>query len=105
MKLTLRELRKRSVDRLLIESVDLSLYIAHAEVAGVRYLIADGSGRPLRTPNLLSMKEQLAKVDAGERVLLQRSAYDEMLGGPAGGDNTLELPLQPGYETLPRWEH
>ena len=105
MKIPLRKLRKRRVDRLLIESVDLSLYIAHAEIDGRRHLIADADGRPLRTPNLLAMKEQLAGIDAKDRVLLQRSAYDEMVGHSAAGDNAMELPLRPGYEALPRWEH
>ena len=105
MKITLRELRKRPVDRLIVESVDLSLYIAHAEVDGHRYLVADRDGRPLTTPNLLAMKERLAAIEAAERVLLQRSAYDEMVGSHARGDNLLEIPLRPGYESLPRWEH
>ena len=34
MKLSLQALGKRRIDRLVIESVDLSLYIAHAEIAG-----------------------------------------------------------------------
>jgi hypothetical protein len=105
MKITLRALRKRPVQRLVIESVDLSLYIAYAELDGCRYLVTDRDGRPLRTPNLLSMKERLAAIDAAERVLVQRSAYDEMVGSRATGDNSLEIPLRPGYESLPRWEH
>jgi hypothetical protein len=106
MKVTLRALRRKSLDRLVIESVDLSLYIAHAEIDGQRLLIVGDDGRPLRTANLMGMKERLAGLNAGERVLLQRSAYDEMVGQACqGGDNSLEIRLGPGYETLPPWQH
>ena len=106
MKIALKALRRKSLDRLLIESVDLSLYIAHAECDGARYLITGDDGRPLKTANLMAMKERLAKLEAREYVLLQRSAYDEMVGqGFAGGDNCLEVRLGPGYESLPAWQH
>lgn len=106
MKMALKALRRKSLDRLLIESVDLSLYIAHAECDGARYLITGDDGRPLKTANLMAMKERLAKLEVREYVLLQRSAYDEMVGqGFAGGDNCLEVRLGPGYESLPAWQH
>jgi hypothetical protein len=106
MKISLRALRRRRVDRLLIESVDLSLYIAHAEFDGQRHLIYGDDGRVLKTPNLMAMKEALLSVKAGERLLLQRSAYDEMVGQSfAPADNAMELPLGPGYESLPGWQH
>lgn len=106
MKLSLRELRRRQVQRLVIESVDLSLYIAHAEIDGQSHLLTDHRGGVLKTPNLLRMKELLAGIACEERVLRQRSAYDEMVGsGVPAGNNTLEVRLGPGYETLPRWQH
>lgn len=106
MKRSLGSLRRCAVQRLVIESVDLSLYIAHAEIDGRSYLLTDDRGAVLKTHNLLAMKEQLAPLQAAERVLRQRSAYDEMVGSAVpGGDNTLEVRLGPGYETLPRWQH
>jgi len=106
MKRTLRSLRGTRVDRVVIESVDLSLYIAHAEVGGRRYLIADRDGSPLKTQNLLAMKTALAGLDAAQRVLCQRSPYDEMVGqGFEPADNSMEIPLGPGFETLPPWQH
>jgi len=102
MKMSLKTLRGQLVQRLVIESVDLSLYIAHAEVAGKTWLVADDSGAVLKTRNLLDMKRALAGIPASARVLRQRSAYDEMIGAVApSADNTLELPLWPGYESLP----
>lgn len=94
MKLSLHALGKRRIDRLVIESVDLSLYIAHAEIEGRRRLIIGPDGRTLKTRNLLDMKRALAGLHAAERVLIQRSAYDEMLGQvDARADNRLEIKL------------
>ena len=101
MKLSLQALGKRRIDRLVIESVDLSLYIAHAEIAGQSHLIIGPNGKTLKTRNLLDMKRALARLHARERVLIQHSAYDEMLGQTgASADNRLEIRLGPGFETL-----
>lgn len=106
MKTTIKALRGQLIDRLVIESVDLSLYIAHAEVSGERHLIAENDGSILKTKNLLDMKSALAKLDAAERVLSQRSSYDEMVGqGFAPADNAMEVRLGPGFETLPPWQN
>ncbi len=106
MKTSIRALKGKRLDRLVIESVDLSLYIAHAEVGGHSYLLADADGRVLKTQNLLDMKTALAKLDAAECVLRQRSPYDEMVGqGFEPADNVMEVPLRPGFETLPPWQH
>ncbi len=106
MKTTIRTLRNRLIDRLVIESVDLSLYIAHAEIGDERHLIADSDGSILKTKNLLDMKTALAKLDARERVLSQRSSYDEMVGqGFEPADNAMEVRLGPGFETLPPWQN
>lgn len=106
MKVTLKALRSRRVDRLIIESVDLSLYIAHAEVGGTRLRIVEPDGKSLKSRNLIDMKSALASLNAPLLVLEQRSAYDEMVGQNfAPTDNCMELPLGPGYETLPPWRH
>lgn len=106
MKTTLRALRGQALDRLVIESVDLSLYIAYAEEAGARHLITDERGRTLKTRNLLDMKTALAGLNATQRVLIQRSSYDEMVGQSfAPADNSLEIPLGPGFEALAPWQH
>ena len=106
MKTSIKALRRRSIDRLIVESVDLSLYIAHAEIDGQRWLLTDNSGRILTTRNLLDMKTALVDLAAAERVLIQRSAYDEMVGqGFAPAEDALEVPLGPGFETLPPWQH
>ncbi|MEM6606426.1 MAG: DUF6482 family protein [Pseudomonadota bacterium] len=104
MKITLPELKQTVVDRLVIESVDLSLYIAHAVIDGEQRLIAKRDGSTLKTKNLLEMKKALKVVPAAPMVLLQRSSYDEMCGqGFTPADNAMEVTLGPGYESLPPW--
>ena len=104
VKLKLKEIRQKSaIDRFIIESVDLSLYIAFVQIDGVEHLIADNTGKPLKTTNLLSMQRQIKQLGQVESVLRQRSAYDEMVGRPSQGaaDNTLEISL--GSQPLPEW--
>ena len=104
MKCTLKELRNKAVDKLIVESVDLSLYIAHADIGPDRYLIAGKDGRAFKTHNLLDMKAALASVKADAIVLSHRSPYDEMVGHEHGGkENLMEIPLGPGFESLPAW--
>ncbi|MDG1655409.1 MAG: DUF6482 family protein [Luminiphilus sp.] len=104
LKLKLKEIRQKSgIDRFIIESVDLSLYIAFVQLDGVEHLIADNTGKPLKTTNLLSMQRQIKQFGQVESVLRQRSAYDEMVGRPSqvAADNTMEISL--GSQPLPEW--
>ena len=104
MKLQLSKLKGRSdIERFVIESVDLSLYIAFAQINGKEHLLADNKGKVLKTTNLLSMQRQIKPFGAVDCVLRQRSAYDEMVGksSTSYGDNTMELSL--GNQPLPDW--
>ncbi|MEK9807992.1 MAG: DUF6482 family protein [Halieaceae bacterium] len=104
MKQSLKQLRRQSevIKRCIIESVDLSLYIAFAEIDGDEHLVAEDSGKILKRHNLLEMKRILRGVADCELVLRQRSAYDEMVGhNHQASANTLEVSL--GEEPLPEW--
>lgn len=106
MKIALKELGKRKADieKLIIESVDLSLYIARVLIDGTERVIADADGKILKTHNLLAMKRELKKFGEIEMVLRQASAYDEMVGAKfEPSDNTMEVSL--GREPLPEWQH
>lgn len=107
MKITLQQLRaSASVERVVIHSIDCSLYIARATVAGVERLVTDSSGATLKTRNILDMKQHLADVPVEELLLQQQSAYDEMVGQPVReGANTLQVSLSPECYPLPDWEH
>ena len=102
MKVCVDELSKLSVTNVVIESVDLSLYIAHATIADEERVIADRHGKVLKTRNLLEMQRAIRKAVSCELFLRQRSAYDEMVGfNHPATDNSMELPL--GKEPLPEW--
>ena len=105
MKISIKDLRRQnSISKVTIESVDLSLYIAHAFVDEKTYLIADADGGVLKTRNLLAMKEQLAGLTIDELVLQQRSAYDEMVGHSSPPvDNALEVSLSADLYPTPKW--
>jgi len=105
MKISIKDLRRQnSISKVTIESVDLSLYIAHAVVDEKTYLIADADGGVLKTRNLLAMKEQLAGLTIDELVLQQRSAYDEMVGHSSPPvDNALEVSLSADLYPTPKW--
>ena len=104
VKIHLKELKKQSqrIEVFIVESVDLSLYIAHARIDGEERVIAEDDRRLLKRHNLLAMKRILKGIAACEIRLRQRSAYDEMVGHnhPASA-NTLEISL--GVEPLPEW--
>ena len=102
MKVNIDELGSLDVDEVVIESVDLSLYIAHASIADQEHVIADRTGKVLKTRNLLDMQRSLRKAVTCEFYLRQRSAYDEMVGhSHRDVDNSMKLPL--GKEPLPEW--
>ena len=102
MKVSVGDLGNLCTTEVIIESVDLSLYIAHARIAGEEHVIVDCQGKVLKTRNLLEMQRMLRRAVTCEFFLRQRSAYDEMVGhAHQAGDNNMELPL--GREPLPEW--
>ena len=106
MKLTVKELKRASarVEKVVIESVDLSLYIARAVIDGEERVVAENDGKLVKTHNLLEMKRRLKSLVDCELFLRQQSAYDEMVGHSyAAQTNTMEISL--GSEPLPEWQH
>jgi len=102
MKLAINKLASLDISSVVIESVDLSLYIAHVRVGDNEHVITDRQGKVLKTRNLLEMQRLLRKAVSCEFFLRQRSAYDEMVGhAHRASDNSMELPL--GREPLPNW--
>jgi hypothetical protein len=105
MPIKLSELKRRgTLAKVAIRSMDLSLYQAEVEIDGLRQIIAGKDGKPLRSFNLLDMKRELAALDIAELVLVQESAYDEMVGQPGReGSNAMELPLSAEVQPVPPW--
>ena len=102
MKVAINKLASLDISSVVIESVDLSLYIAHVRVGDNEHVITNRQGKVLKTRNLLEMQRLLRKAVSCEFFLRQRSAYDEMVGHAyRAADNSMELPL--GREPLPDW--
>ena len=92
--------------KVVIDSVDLSLYIAFAVIDGQECLITDSKGGTIKTRNLLEMKKQLEGLSIAELTQRQRSAYDEMVGQPKWGcDNALAGGIPPELYPTPSWQH
>jgi hypothetical protein len=102
MKVAINKLASLGISSVVIESVDLSLYIAHVRVGDNEHVITNRQGKVLKTRNLLEMQRLLRKAVSCEFFLRQRSAYDEMVGhAHRAADNSMELAL--GREPLPDW--
>jgi len=95
MTITINELQKlKHIPRIIIHSLDMSLYQAAAEVEGSEQMITDKHGRMLRSFSLLEMRTQFEGFSVGEIVLRHQSAYDEMVNQPVREvSNQLEVPL------------
>ncbi|WP_194436218.1 DUF6482 family protein [Vibrio fluminensis] len=82
------------LDKLVVHSLDLSLYQVSVEVDGEEHFIIDDKGKMLRAFSIVELQKQCANLNAKKWVLRQQSAYDEMVGAPIRQqDNTLEVPL------------
>lgn len=95
MKITLQQLqRSTGLKRIVIHSLDCSIYLAYADFGDGALLVTEPDGKALRTRNVTAMKQRLAEVPVPALFLRQQSAYDEMVGQPTReGDNSLEVPL------------
>ena len=105
VKITLPQLKKRAANACIaIRSTELSLYIAEARIDDQTFIICDGNNKPLKTHNLVAMREQLEAIKPAELVLVHESAYDEMIGLPPREEsNRLELPLDPDQNSPAPW--
>jgi hypothetical protein len=103
MKITVQQLQNSvGLTRVVVHSLDFSIYLAYAEFGDEAFLITESDGKPLRTSNLTAMKQRLAGVAAPALYLRQQSAYDEMVGQPLrDGANTLEIPLSRDWGDFP----
>ncbi len=95
MKVLLNELnRYEFIEKVIIHSIDGSLYQASLIIQGEEKYLADSDGKLLRYRNKLDFQVLLKDLPIASVVLRQQSAYDEMVGQPVREDgNTLEVPL------------
>ena len=87
-----------TVEKVIIHSLDLSLYQVSVEVEGQEHFITDNTGKMLRSFNILDIQAQIRGIEYQKMVLRQSSAYDEMIGFTTdSGNNTLEVELQDNH--------
>tara|TARA_R110001599_G_scaffold332038_1_gene547111 strand:- start:27067 stop:27444 length:378 start_codon:yes stop_codon:yes gene_type:complete len=103
VKITLQQLQHSvGLTRVVIHSLDFSIYLAYADFGAEPLLVTEADGKPLRTRNVTEMKQRLAGVPLPALFLRHQSAYDEMVGQPLRtGDNSLEVPLARDWGDFP----
>ena len=84
------------IDKVVIHSLDLSLYQASIFLDGEEYYIADNKGKFLRAFNILDLQKHFKGLKYDEMVVRHQSAYDEMIGQPGkeSDTNVLEVPFK-----------
>ena len=86
--------RMDTIEKVVIHSVDLSLYLVSILVDQKEHYITDAKGRLLRSHNILELQALFERLPVESMVLRQQSAYDEMVGQPLKtAANTMEVPL------------
>ncbi|CAA0081320.1 Uncharacterised protein [BD1-7 clade bacterium] len=96
-----RLLVEASLEEITVHSLDPCLYTITAVIDGHYYRVVDESGRPYRRFSLEKVRKDLIGCGAQKICLLQTTAYDEMIGGPAKSSvfsNALHLDTRWGPE-------
>ena len=82
--------RQPFIDKAVIVSIAHSLYSLRVYIGQSEYLVLD-HGATVRRSSPQQVKDLLRGCKVGKFSLFHRSAYDEMIGLPDGGRNTLEV--------------
>lgn len=90
-KVYFKDLSKYKIEKIIICSLDQSLYQALLIKDNEEYLIWETKAERLKTRSLMKMQEAFEELEIGELVLRQESAYDEMIGLGEGGSNRMEI--------------
>lgn len=81
------------IEKIVVHSLDQMLYQVSVILGGQEYYVVDKKSKLIRSHNILSIQALFDGLNYKNMVLRQQSAYDEMVGQPPKGDNTLEVPL------------
>ncbi len=106
MKLLLKQLSNHKIDKLVINSLDQSLYQAVVQIGNEEHIVWETHEKPLITRNLMEIRGFFEELNIKEAVLRHESAYDEMIGHPVSdGTNRLEVPLDVNPYSTAKWLH
>jgi len=86
--------RKEPLDKVVIHSLDCSLYQVSIIRGDVEELVCDAHGKPLKARSVLELEALFEGFPVHAMVLRQESAYDEMINQPVrAGSNRMEVPV------------
>ncbi len=93
--MTIKQIKALSIiDRVVIHSLDQSLYQVSIEVDGEQHYLVDEKNKPVKSSNKLDLQAIFERLNVREMILRHESAYDEMVGQPIREQkNTLEVRL------------
>ena len=99
MAITLIELRRtENVEKIVIHSLDLSLYQASVVINGEEQFVTDNMGKLIRSFSILDFQKMFRGINYAKMTLRQSSAYDEMIGHTSSaGLNTMEVLIQDNF--------
>lgn len=99
MKLLYKNLSEHSIEKLIICSLERSLYQAIVVIDGVERLVWKNEKTCLQGRSLMRFREFFDGLNIAQVILRHESAYDEMVGLPVSeSSNRLEVPLgKPPY--------
>lgn len=85
---------KKNIEKIIIHSLDNSLYQASVIINGEEKYITDNDGKLLRSFNILNFQSMFKKFTTDNIVMRHQSAYDEMIAQPLRIDsNAIEIPV------------
>ncbi len=84
---------RAEISLLRLLSVELGLYLVEVEVDDQTLRVTDDQGQALVFRSQLAAKQPFKKLSVKKAVLRHESAYDEMVGLPAGGENVMEVTI------------
>ena len=86
--------RGAQLDKVIVHSLDWSLYQASVVLDGNEQVLVGKDGRPVRARSMLQLEAMFEGFKVKEMVLRQESAYDEMINQPVREvSNRIEVPL------------
>jgi hypothetical protein len=80
-------------DHLQLTSLEGDVYYAFLTANGNQQRVVDDQGASVIFRGISAAMKRFEHLNIGSASLLQRSAYDEMVGQPPSADNLLEVPL------------
>ena len=106
MKLLYKDLSSKSIEKLIINSLEQALYQAIVIIDGEEKVVWQSKEKTLLTRNLTKMREYFEHMEIKEIVLRHESPYDEMIGqAPKNSSNRLEVKLGSNPYAIPKHLH